>query len=89
MSIWAKENEKFCDIYKIAKAFQESKILKGAMCESFNSGMSKFALINCHGWVDKTESKISGDQNSPLAFILNSVSNTSKDLVNDSNSITE
>lgn len=88
MSIWARENEKFEEVYKLAKGYQESKIFKGSMNESFNCGMSKFALINCHGWVDKTESKLSGDQNSPLAFILNSVSNSSKDLVNDSNSFT-
>jgi len=89
MSIWARENEKFEEVYKLAKGLQESKIFKGAMCESFNSGMSKFALINCHGWADKTESKISGDQSSPLAFILKNVSNTSKDLVNDSDAINE
>lgn len=81
MSIWAKENEKFGEVYKLAKAFQESKIFKGAIHETFNSGMSKFALINCHGWVDKTESKMTGDAANPLAFLLQQADGKSKDLV--------
>lgn len=89
MSIWARENEKFEGVYKLAKSYQESKIFKGAMHDTFNSSMSKFALMNCHGWADKSESKISGDQLSPLAFILNSVNDTSKDLVNDSDVISD
>jgi hypothetical protein len=84
MAEWAKENERFSGAYQLSKAYQESRIFKGAMLNTFNSGMSKFALVNNHGWVDsKTESKISGDANSPLAFILNSVDGQTKNLVNE------
>ncbi|WP_068469954.1 terminase small subunit [Candidatus Protochlamydia phocaeensis] len=81
MAEWAKENKKFNGAYKLAKGIQESRIFKGAMMETFNTGMSKFALMNCHGWADKQESKISGDASNPLAFVLNSIDGQSKDLV--------
>jgi hypothetical protein len=83
MSEWAKENQKFCGAYKLAKGLQESRIFKGSMMETFNSGMSKFALMNCHGWSDKQESKISGDAASPLAFLMQQADGKSKDIVKD------
>lgn len=82
MSEWAKENKRFNGAYKLAKGIQESRIFKGAMLDNFNTGMSKFALMNCHGWADKQESKISGDASNPLAFVLNSIDGQSKDLIN-------
>jgi DNA-packaging protein gp3 len=81
MHEWAKENEKFGCAYSLSKSFQESRIFKGAMLDTFNTGMSKFALVNNHGWADKTEAKISGDAVNPLAFILQSVDGSSKDLI--------
>jgi hypothetical protein len=82
MSEWAKENEKFSEAYSLAKGYQESRIFKGSMQKTFDSGMSKFALVNNHGWIDKTETKVSGDAVNPLAFILQSVDGSSKDLIN-------
>lgn len=82
MSEWASENERFNGAYKIAKSFQESRIFKGSMLNTFNSTMSKFALTNNHGWVDKTEQKISGDVTHPLAFLMQKADGETKDLVN-------
>lgn len=82
MAEWAKENGKFSGAYKLAKGLQESRIFKGAMMDTFNSAMSKFALMNCHGWSDKTETKLSGDAVNPLAFILKDIDGKTKDLVN-------
>lgn len=84
MNDWSKENEKFSDAYSLAKGYQESRIFKGSMQKTFDSGMSKFALVNNHGWADKTETKLSGDPLNPLAFLLNSIDGTTKDLINDS-----
>ena len=81
MHEWAKENEKFRCAYDLSKAYQESRIFKGAMTENFNTGMSKFALVNNHGWADKTEAKISGDAVNPLAFLLHKADGQSKNLV--------
>lgn len=77
MSEWANENEKFREAWSLAKSFQESRIFKGSMIDNYNAGMSKFALINNHGWIEKSESKISGDAVNPLAFILKNVDGTS------------
>lgn len=83
MAEWAKESDKFNGAYKLAKGLQESRIFKGSMMDTFNSSMSKFALMNCHGWADKQESKISGDAVNPLSFILDSVNGNTKELVKD------
>ena len=83
MAIWAKENEKFSGAYRLAKVMQESRIFKGSMMETFNTGMSKFALMNVHGWVDKQETKVSGDALSPLQFILERADGGSKDLIDE------
>ena len=83
MTEWCKENEKFSEAHGIAKAFQESRIFKGSMLNTFNSSMSKFALINNHGWAEKTETKVSGDATNPLAFLMQKVDGESKDLVNE------
>lgn len=83
MSEWAKENEKFSGAYKLGKSMQESRIFKGSMMETFNTGMSKFALMNVHGWVDKQETKVSGDALSPLQFIFERADGGSKDLIDE------
>ena len=83
LPMWAKENEKFAGCFKFAKSIQESRIFKGAMIDSFNSSISKFALINHHGWVDKQETKVSGDSSNPLAFVYSQIDGTTKDLVED------
>lgn len=83
MKEWALENEKFNGAYKLAKGLQESRIFKGSMTELYNPGMSRFALMNCHGWADKQESKISGDAVNPLSFILKEVDGATKELVNE------
>ena len=81
MTEWAKENERFSEAHSFAKAFQESRIFKGSMLNAFNSTMSKFALTNNHGWVDKAETKISGDAQNPFACVLNSIDGQTKKLV--------
>jgi hypothetical protein len=83
MTEWSKENERFSESYSLAKSYQESRIFKGAMLNTFNTNMSKFALVNNHGWADKTETKVSGDAANPLAFLMQKVDGESKDLVNE------
>ena len=62
---------------------QEARIFKGSMMETFNTGMSKFALMNVHGWSDKQETKISGDAVNPLKFLLEKADGDSKEFVKD------
>ena len=81
MSEWASKSKRFSESLERAKQIQESRIFKGAMSGMFNPTMSKFGLSNCHGWSDKIETKISGDVDNPLSFILKSKNDTS-DLVN-------
>ncbi len=86
MSRWAEKNEKFCHALKLARYSQETKIKKGALHKVYSDGFAKFLLINNHGvnpYSDKTEQKVTASMDSPVTFIMNIVSGTSKDLVND------
>jgi len=67
----------------MAKAWQETRLAEGGLTSEFNSGFCKFVMGNTCGWVDKQETKISGDAENPLAFLLQNVDGRSKDLVTD------
>lgn len=83
MSEWAANNKKFSGVYKLAKERQESRLINGGLVNAYNSGIVKFVLGNAHGWVDKQETKISGDAVNPLEFILKNIDGTTKELVNE------
>lgn len=80
---WAKENEKFRGVYKQAKQRQESRLVNGGLNEAYNGSIVKFVLANAHNWSDKSETKISGDAENPLAFLMQQVDGGSKDLVDE------
>lgn len=82
-SEFAEKNEKFSEVYAMAKAWQETRLAEGGLTSEFNSGFCKFVMGNVCGWVDKQETKLSGDAVNPLAFLLKSVDGASKDLVTD------
>lgn len=83
MSIWASENEKFSGAYQIAKLRQESRLINGGLMNVYNGSIVKFVLANAHGWVDKQETKVSGDSANPLMFLLQKADGGSKELVNE------
>ncbi|MCK4819839.1 hypothetical protein KA005_29005, partial [bacterium] len=43
----------FSDLLKKAKTIQEAKLLKYGVADRLNSSMTKFCLINHHGYTDK------------------------------------
>jgi hypothetical protein len=43
----------------------------------------KLVLSNAHGWSDKQETKVSGDKENPLAFLLDMADGKSKELCED------
>jgi hypothetical protein len=82
---WVERSEKFRSAYLIAKELQERRMVAGGMKNQYNSNITKFALVNNHAWVsDKSETKVSGDAQNPLAFLLQSTDGKSKDLVKES-----
>lgn len=78
---WAKENERFCTVYKKSQVWQKSKLVRGGLLNTYNSGFTKFVMGNTCGWSDKQQ--IGGDAASPLSFILQRVDGASKDLVDE------
>lgn len=76
---WCERSERFRRAYLIGKSKQESKTYKGGLVGKFNSNIVKLALTNHHGWVEKTENKISGDKDNPLACIIDRISSKPKD----------
>jgi hypothetical protein len=81
LSEFAEQNEKFAEVYARAKAWQEGKLVEGGLINVFNPGFTKFVMGNVCGWVDKQETKISGDAANPLQFLLEKADGTSKELV--------
>ncbi len=79
MKEWAKENERFNGIYKLAKHWQESKLLNGSLTKTLNSSTAEFVLINHHGYTNKQQ--ITGDLSNPLTFLLEIADGRSKELV--------
>lgn len=55
---WAAKNEKFRHAYQMAKQKQEWYIFDGALHNRLSPNVAKFALINEHGWVDRTETTV-------------------------------
>jgi hypothetical protein len=83
MAEWAKENEKFNGVYKLAKHRQESRLINGGLLNMYNSSIVKLVLSNAHGWTDKQETKVSGNTANPLALILQNINGKTKELVHD------
>lgn len=79
LSIWAKENEKFSQVYKDAKSWQQSLLIRGGLLNKFNAGFTKFVMSNTCGWYEKTQ--VSGDAANPMSFLLTNVDGKSKDLI--------
>lgn len=78
---FAKKSEVFKRAYLFAKEWQECKIVEGALFNRLNSSFAKFAMANLSGWSDKQQ--LSGDASNPLAFLMQKIDGTTKDLVND------
>lgn len=77
---FAKRSEVFRRAYGFAKEWQECKIVEGALFNRLNSNFAKFAMANLSGWSDKQQ--LSGDTANPLAFLMQKLDGSSKDLVN-------
>ena len=83
LSEFAEQNKRFSEVYLRAKEWQEIRLAEGGLTSEFNSGFCKFVMGNVCGWVDKVETKVSGDPLNPLGFILDSVNGNTKELVKD------
>jgi DNA-packaging protein gp3 len=79
LSIWAKSNKRFSQVYERAKEWQQSKLVKGGLLNQFNAGFTKFVMSNTCGWTDRQQ--ISGDAANPLSLLLQKVDGGTKDLV--------
>lgn len=81
LSIWAKTHEKFSQVYEISQHWQQSKLIKGGLFSQYNPTITKLVLANTCGWTDRTQ--VAGDGSNPLAFVLNQVDGSTKDLVDE------
>ena len=83
LSEFAEQNERFSEVYTQAKAWQETKLVEGGLMNEFNAGFTKFVMGNVCGWVDKQETKVSGDASNPLAVLFSKIDGSTKELVRD------
>ena len=82
LSLWAKENKRFSQVYALSQGWQKAKLISGGLLNHYNSSITKLVLANTVGWTDKQQ--VSGDAVNPLAFVLNKIDGTSKELVDES-----
>ena len=80
---FAENNEKFARVFKQVHDWQKVRVAEGAMKNELNAGFTKFFMSNVCGWSEKTESKLSGDQENPIAYLLELGNGLSKELLND------
>lgn len=83
LSEFSARNQRFSEVYAEAKQWQEIRLVRGGLTNEFNSNFTKFVMYNVCGWVDKQETKLSGDKQNPLGFILGEIDGTSKNMVKD------
>jgi hypothetical protein len=86
LSEFAEQNKRFSETLLRAREWQEIRLAEGGLKNEFNSNFCKFVMYNACGWVDKQETKVSGDAVNPLAFIIQNVDGTTKELVNETES---
>lgn len=55
---WARRSEVFNEAYQLAKQKQEWYMFDGALHQRLSANMAKFALVNHHDWVDRTETTV-------------------------------
>lgn len=78
LEILANQNEKFMEAYKYARAVQESRLMRGALKNKYNSFIVTMALKNFAGWKDKTEQDVKTSGSVTLQGLIENVSNTRK-----------
>jgi len=82
-SEWAEINQKFSETLTRVREWQEMRVAKGTLKNEFNAPFAKFFMGNVCGWVDRNETKISGDKENPLSCLLTGISGLTKELVDD------
>ncbi len=76
-------SKKFSLTYDLFKMRQMTELFKGGLKRKFAHPMCALILSHSHGVYQKTEQKVTGDVVNPLAFIVQDVDGTTKDLVNE------
>lgn len=78
-----KISEKFSVTYQKFTDRQMTELFKGGLKRKFAHPMCALILSHSHGVYQKTEQKVTGDIANPLAFIVQEVDGSTKDLVNE------
>jgi len=81
LSEFAQNNKVFSECLQYAREWQEQKLANYGLFNKTNPSITKFILGNCHGWVEKTQTQLSGDAQNPLNFVLTDIDGKTKDLV--------
>ncbi len=83
LSLWASENKKFSGAYELAKTHQKILLIEKGLKKQYCYNMVQLLLGHHYQIFSKQETKLSGDAQNPLQFILSNIDGSTKDLVND------
>lgn len=80
---FVKISDKFALTYERFKMRQKTEIFKGGLKRKFAHPMCALILSHDYGIHQKTEQKVTGDIENPLAFVVSNIDGSTKDLVNE------
>jgi hypothetical protein len=81
MSDFARENDKFRQVYNKARAYQRVILFEGGLLKKFQYNAMQLILGNQYGIFEKKETHMSG--NASLSFVLDDVDGETKNLIQD------
>ncbi len=81
LSEFAQKSPEFAEVYKIAKEWQESKLVNLGLWNEINPTMTKFVLLNQHEWSSDDRPKdtsMTEERRKPLMDLFNAMSELQK-----------
>ena len=66
----SKKYSTFFDLIKIAAKIEETKLKKFSIFDKLNATMTKFVLMNCHKWSDKTEQTVDDKRDKTIEITI-------------------
>ncbi len=85
MSEWASRHDRFREAYEYAKEMQEARLANGSLKRTFHDAACARVLAHSHGWTKDGNTTIVNNNIDPYQKLMNTITDNSKDLVNERN----
>lgn len=83
LSEWEKQNAEFSEAIDICRSIQKHKLLNKGLYGEIKEGLTKFCLINNHGYKNDKSEESDKPSSNVIVIDLNEINGKTKDLVQD------